>query len=65
MGNLGRANYGATTQGTWPYAYSACDVGTLRNQTTPDGLGPDDALTTGDTVVRTLSLICSTSENLR
>ncbi len=50
MGNLGRANYGATTQGTWPYAYSTCDRGTLRNQTDPDGLGPAGALTSGDTV---------------
>ncbi|KAJ1034868.1 hypothetical protein NDA18_000476 [Ustilago nuda] len=50
MGNLGRANYGATTQGTWPYAYSSCDIGTLRNQTDPDGLGPVGALRSGDTV---------------
>ncbi|KAJ1020204.1 hypothetical protein NDA16_004483 [Ustilago loliicola] len=50
MGNLGRANYGATTQGTWPYAYSSCDIGTLRNQTNPDGLGPEGALRSGDTV---------------
>lgn len=50
MGNLGRANYGATTQGTWPYAYDACDVGTLHNQTYPDGSGPVGALTSGDTV---------------
>ncbi|SNX87331.1 related to KRE6 - glucan synthase subunit [Melanopsichium pennsylvanicum] len=50
MGNLGRANYGATTQGTWPYAYDACDVGTLRNQTYPDGSGPVGALTSGNTV---------------
>ncbi|PWZ01720.1 LOW QUALITY PROTEIN: SKN1-domain-containing protein [Testicularia cyperi] len=41
MGNLGRANYGATTQGT------SCDIGTLKNQTNPDGLG---ALLSGDTV---------------
>ncbi|OSX60014.1 glycoside hydrolase family 16 protein [Postia placenta MAD-698-R-SB12] len=33
MGNLGRAGYGATTQGTWPYSYDACDVGTFPNQT--------------------------------
>lgn len=33
MGNLGRAGYGATTQGTWPYSYDVCDVGTLKNQT--------------------------------
>ncbi|CAO1628346.1 unnamed protein product [Parajaminaea phylloscopi] len=49
MGNLGRAGYGATTDGTWPYTYSACDVGTLRNQTWPKsrGGGPEAALTTG------------------
>ena len=26
MGNLGRAGYGATTDGMWPYSYQACDV---------------------------------------
>ncbi|KAL0579721.1 hypothetical protein V5O48_002285 [Marasmius crinis-equi] len=33
MGNLGRAGYGATNDGMWPYSYDACDVGTLPNQT--------------------------------
>ncbi|KAI0744939.1 glycoside hydrolase family 16 protein [Earliella scabrosa] len=33
MGNLGRAGYGATTDGMWPYTYDACDVGTAPNQT--------------------------------
>ncbi|KAF5371800.1 hypothetical protein D9758_003386 [Tetrapyrgos nigripes] len=33
MGNLGRAGYGATLDGTWPYSYDSCDVGTLPNQT--------------------------------
>ncbi|RDX55786.1 glycoside hydrolase family 16 protein [Lentinus brumalis] len=33
MGNLGRAGYGASTDGTWPYTYDACDVGTTPNQT--------------------------------
>ncbi|KAF9269599.1 concanavalin A-like lectin/glucanase [Marasmius fiardii PR-910] len=33
MGNLGRAGYGASLDGTWPYSYDACDVGTLKNQT--------------------------------
>ncbi|KZP16772.1 glycoside hydrolase family 16 protein [Athelia psychrophila] len=33
MGNLGRAGYGATLDGTWPYTYDACDVGTVANQT--------------------------------
>lgn len=50
MGNLGRANYGATTEGTWPYSYEACDVGTLPNQTYPDQSGPQAALTSGDTI---------------
>ncbi|KAG7095456.1 hypothetical protein E1B28_006198 [Marasmius oreades] len=33
MGNLGRAGYGASLDGLWPYSYDACDVGTLKNQT--------------------------------
>ncbi|GLB34042.1 putative beta-glucan synthesis-associated protein (SKN1) [Lyophyllum shimeji] len=33
MGNLGRAGYGASLEGLWPYAYDACDVGTAPNQT--------------------------------
>lgn len=33
MGNLGRAGYGASLEGTWPYTYDACDVGTVQNQT--------------------------------
>ncbi|KAK2466053.1 hypothetical protein APHAL10511_001695 [Amanita phalloides] len=33
MGNLGRAGYGATLEGMWPYSYDACDVGTAPNQT--------------------------------
>ncbi|KAK7045601.1 hypothetical protein VNI00_007434 [Paramarasmius palmivorus] len=33
MGNLGRACYGASLEGMWPYTYDACDVGTLANQT--------------------------------
>lgn len=37
MGNLGRAGYGATTDGTWPYSYTTCDVGTLMNQTDANG----------------------------
>ncbi|KAJ7084833.1 glycoside hydrolase family 16 protein [Mycena belliarum] len=36
MGNLGRAGYGATTEGMWPYSYAACDLGTFPNQTTHD-----------------------------
>ncbi|KAH9984637.1 glycoside hydrolase family 16 protein [Russula compacta] len=33
MGNLGRAGYGASLEGMWPYSYDSCDVGTLANQT--------------------------------
>ncbi|CCM00674.1 uncharacterized protein FIBRA_02713 [Fibroporia radiculosa] len=33
MGNLGRAGYGASLQGLWPYSYDSCDVGTVANQT--------------------------------
>ncbi|TFK44700.1 glycoside hydrolase family 16 protein [Crucibulum laeve] len=33
MGNLGRAGYGASLEGVWPYTYDSCDVGTLANQT--------------------------------
>ena len=33
MGNLGRVGYGASLEGTWPYTYDACDVGTAPNQT--------------------------------
>lgn len=35
LGNLGRAGYGATLEGTWPYSYDSCDWGTLPNQTFP------------------------------
>ncbi|TRM69919.1 glycoside hydrolase family 16 protein [Schizophyllum amplum] len=47
MGNLGRAGFGATLDGMWPYTYDSCDVGTLPNQTTPDGL-PIAATVNGD-----------------
>ncbi|KAG2015457.1 beta-glucan synthesis-associated protein, variant 3 [Coprinopsis cinerea AmutBmut pab1-1] len=33
MGNLGRAGYGASLEGVWPYSYDSCDVGTAPNQT--------------------------------
>ncbi|ORX40279.1 putative beta-glucan synthesis-associated protein SKN1 [Kockovaella imperatae] len=49
MGNLGRPGYGATTDGMWPYTYDSCDIGTLKNQTEPDGEGPALALTSGNT----------------
>ncbi|KIS70932.1 putative glucan synthase subunit protein [Mycosarcoma maydis] len=47
MGNLGRAGYGASTDGMWPYTYDSCDVGTLPNQTYVNGTGPIAAQTTG------------------
>ncbi|EPQ53587.1 glycoside hydrolase family 16 protein [Gloeophyllum trabeum ATCC 11539] len=48
MGNLGRAGYGASLDGMWPYTYDACDVGTVANQSingVPDAtntLDPDN-----------------------
>ncbi|KZP14591.1 glycoside hydrolase family 16 protein [Athelia psychrophila] len=33
MGNLSRAGYGASLEGTWPYTYKECNVGTAPNQT--------------------------------
>lgn len=47
MGNLGRAGYGATNLGTWPYSYNECDVGTLPNQTWPNGTSPAAAKHSG------------------
>ncbi|KDQ52324.1 glycoside hydrolase family 16 protein [Jaapia argillacea MUCL 33604] len=44
LGNLARAGYGATTDGTWPYSYDTCDLGTLPKQTLKDGSGPAAAL---------------------
>lgn len=29
---VGRAGYGATLEGLWPYSYDSCDVGTVSNQ---------------------------------
>ena len=46
MGNLGRAGYGASLDGLWPYSYDSCDVGTLPNQTL-NGL-PVTATVNGD-----------------
>ncbi|KAF8514321.1 beta-glucan synthesis-associated protein [Hysterangium stoloniferum] len=46
MGNLGRAGYGASLEGMWPYTYDSCDVGTLANQT--QGGLPIDATINGD-----------------
>ncbi|KAH9944326.1 glycoside hydrolase family 16 protein [Epithele typhae] len=46
MGNLGRAGYGASLDGMWPYSYDSCDVGTVPNQTV-NGL-PVAATVNGD-----------------
>ncbi|KAF8889351.1 glycoside hydrolase family 16 protein [Infundibulicybe gibba] len=46
MGNLGRAGFGASLDGLWPYSYDSCDVGTLKNQTL-NGL-PHAATVNGD-----------------
>ncbi|KAF8893333.1 glycoside hydrolase family 16 protein [Infundibulicybe gibba] len=46
MGNLGRAGYGASLDGMWPYSYDTCDVGTVANQTV-GGL-PQAATVNGD-----------------
>jgi beta-glucanase (GH16 family) len=46
MGNLGRAGFGASLEGLWPYTYDACDVGTAPNQT-HQGV-PPEALSQGD-----------------
>ncbi|EKM77365.1 hypothetical protein AGABI1DRAFT_122114 [Agaricus bisporus var. burnettii JB137-S8] len=48
MGNLGRAGFGASLEGTWPYSYDACDVGTLPNQTFPGTRTPLAAVQGGD-----------------
>ncbi|KDN47569.1 glycoside hydrolase family 16 protein [Tilletiaria anomala UBC 951] len=44
MGNLARPGYLGSTDGMWPYSYSACDTGILANQTNIDGTGPDGAI---------------------
>lgn len=38
LGNIGRPGYMATTDGTWPYSYEACDAGITSNQSSPDGI---------------------------
>ncbi|KAL5411093.1 hypothetical protein PMIN04_010379 [Paraphaeosphaeria minitans] len=38
LGNLGRPGFTATTDGTWPYTYQACDAGITPNQSDPSGL---------------------------
>lgn len=44
LGNLGRAGYGAVTDGLWPYSYDTCDTGVMPNQTWLDKTGPAPAL---------------------
>lgn len=46
MGNLGRAGYGASLEGMWPYTYDSCDIGTVANQSM-NGL-PVAAVSGGD-----------------
>lgn len=48
MGNLGRAGFGGTVEGLWPYSYDSCDVGTLPNQTYPGTATPLAAVQHGD-----------------
>ncbi|KAL0952798.1 hypothetical protein HGRIS_007023 [Hohenbuehelia grisea] len=48
MGNLGRAGFGASLEGMWPYTYDTCDVGTLPNQTWPGTKTPLAAVQNGD-----------------
>ncbi|KAG1767378.1 glycoside hydrolase family 16 protein [Suillus placidus] len=48
MGNLGRAGFGASLEGLWPYSYDSCDVGTLPNQTYPGTSKPLGAIQNGD-----------------
>ncbi|KDR65838.1 hypothetical protein GALMADRAFT_260035 [Galerina marginata CBS 339.88] len=48
MGNLGRAGYGGSLDGMWPYTYDSCDVGTLPNQTFPGTSTPVAAIQNGD-----------------
>lgn len=38
LGNLARAGYMASTEGTWPYSYDTCDYGVTPNQSSTDGL---------------------------
>ncbi|KAF7974426.1 hypothetical protein HWV62_12296 [Athelia sp. TMB] len=44
----GRAGFGASLEGMWPYSYDSCDVGTLPNQTHPGTATPVAAVTNGD-----------------
>ncbi|KAF9046437.1 glycoside hydrolase family 16 protein [Panaeolus papilionaceus] len=46
LGNLGRAGFGGSTEGLWPYTYDTCDTGTFPNQITKDRT-PASSLTGG------------------
>ncbi|GAA5832111.1 hypothetical protein JCM3766R1_003725 [Sporobolomyces carnicolor] len=48
MSNLGRAGYGGSLDGNWPYVYDTCDVGTLANQTDPETGLPKFTAAEGD-----------------
>ncbi|GAA5848788.1 hypothetical protein JCM9279_002946 [Rhodotorula babjevae] len=48
MSNIGRAGYGGSLDGTWPYVYDTCDVGTLANQTDPTTGLPEFLPSEGD-----------------
>ncbi|GAA5887428.1 hypothetical protein JCM6882_002525 [Rhodosporidiobolus microsporus] len=48
FGNLGRAGFGGSVDGMWPYSYDSCDVGTMPNQTWANGTGPAAAKERGD-----------------
>lgn len=38
LGNLARAGYKASSEGTWPYSYNDCDAGITANQSSLDGI---------------------------
>ncbi|KAF6757534.1 beta-glucan synthesis-associated protein [Ephemerocybe angulata] len=44
LGNLGRAGYGATNDGMWPYTYDTCDRGSFPFQMGKDGSPGSDVL---------------------
>ncbi|KAF9054075.1 glycoside hydrolase family 16 protein [Panaeolus papilionaceus] len=48
MGNLGRAGYGGSLEGMWPYSYDSCDIGTVEYQSIPGTRSPPDAWINGD-----------------
>ncbi|KAG6905633.1 hypothetical protein DXG01_001497 [Tephrocybe rancida] len=46
--HTGRAGFGASLEGLWPFSYDSCDVGTLPNQTYPGTQTPLAAVQDGD-----------------